>query len=86
VEGDVPVDSETFLVADFVNLKIKLAQSFEYAHRDRMYVYVFIECSYVYKYVCLYCVSKKKSRIEYTICTKSPYTQYNAANSLVMSR
>jgi hypothetical protein len=41
--GDgVPVDSETFLVTDFVNLKIKLAQFFEGAHKGRVYVYAFI--------------------------------------------
>jgi hypothetical protein len=42
VGGDVPVDSETLLVTDFVNFKIKSAQSFECAHRDRVYVRVFI--------------------------------------------
>jgi hypothetical protein len=52
VGGDVPVDSETLLVTDFVNLKIKPTQSFGGAHRG--------ECSYVYKYLCLYCVSKKR--------------------------
>jgi hypothetical protein len=45
VGGDVPVDSETLLVIDFVNLKIKLAQSFEGAHRDRVCVHVFIGVS-----------------------------------------
>jgi hypothetical protein len=34
--GDVPVDSETLLVTDFVNLKIKPTQSFEVAHKDMM--------------------------------------------------
>jgi hypothetical protein len=36
VGDDVPVDSETLLVTDFVNLKIKSAQSFRGAHRDRV--------------------------------------------------
>jgi hypothetical protein len=45
VGGDVPVDSEAFLVTDFVNLKIKSAQSYEGAHRDRMCVHVFIRVS-----------------------------------------
>jgi hypothetical protein len=31
--GDVPIDSEALLMTDFVNLKIKLAQSFGDAHR-----------------------------------------------------
>jgi hypothetical protein len=54
VGGDVSIDSETILMIDFMNLKIKSAQSFKgaytYVHRS--------ECSYVYKYLCLYCVSK----------------------------
>ncbi len=33
---DVPVDSETLLMTDFVNLKIKPTQSFEVAHKDMM--------------------------------------------------
>jgi hypothetical protein len=36
------VDSETILVTDFVNLNIKLTQSFEDFHRVRMYVHIFI--------------------------------------------
>jgi hypothetical protein len=42
VEDDVPVDSESFLMTDFVNLKIKLSQSFRYAHIDMIYIYIFI--------------------------------------------
>jgi hypothetical protein len=42
VGGDVPVDSEALLVTDFMNLKIKPAQSFRCAHRGRVCVYVFI--------------------------------------------
>jgi hypothetical protein len=45
VGGDVLVDSEAFLVTDFVNLKIKLAQSFRCAYRGRMCMRVFIEVS-----------------------------------------
>jgi hypothetical protein len=45
VGGDVPVDSETFLVTDFLNLKIKPAQSYEGAHRGRVCVHVFIGVS-----------------------------------------
>jgi hypothetical protein len=41
VGGDVPVDSETLLVIDFMNLKIKPAQSFRCAHRGRVCVRVF---------------------------------------------
>jgi hypothetical protein len=55
---DVPVDSETLLVIDFVNLKIKPAHSFRCAHRSMVCVHVFIwvRCLYVYKYMCLYCI------------------------------
>jgi hypothetical protein len=38
--GDVPVDSETLLVTDFMNLKIKSAQFFGGAHRDRLCVFI----------------------------------------------
>jgi hypothetical protein len=58
VGGDVPVNSDALLVTDFMNLKIKPAQSFEGAHRGKIYVCVFMcvhrgECSYVYEYLCL---------------------------------
>jgi hypothetical protein len=36
------IDSEALLVTDFVNLKIKPAQFFGCAHRDRVCVRVFI--------------------------------------------
>jgi hypothetical protein len=45
VGGDVPVDSEVLLVTDFVNLKIKPAQSFRSVHRVRVCVRVFIDVS-----------------------------------------
>jgi hypothetical protein len=44
---------------DFVNLKIKLAQSFKDAHRGRVYVHVG-ECSYFYEYVFILYFYKKK--------------------------
>jgi hypothetical protein len=40
-----PVDSETLLVTHFMNLKIKLTQSFEGAHKGRVCVHVFIGVS-----------------------------------------
>jgi hypothetical protein len=43
VRGDVPIDNKTLLVTDFVNLKIKPTQSFRGAHRDKLYIHVFIE-------------------------------------------
>jgi hypothetical protein len=42
---DVSVDNDTLLVTDFVNLKIKSAQSFGCAHRGRLCVCVFIGVS-----------------------------------------
>jgi hypothetical protein len=43
--SDVPVDSETFLVTDSVNLKIKPVQSFGYAYKGKVFVRVFIGMS-----------------------------------------
>jgi hypothetical protein len=56
---NVSVDSETLLVTDFVNLKIKSAQSFRCAHRDRLCVRVFVGVS-AREYLCLYCIFKKR--------------------------
>jgi hypothetical protein len=58
VGGDVPVDRETLLVADFVNLKIKPTQSFGCAHRNRVCMCVFIgvsdhTCISIYVYTVL---------------------------------
>jgi hypothetical protein len=39
---DVSVDSETLLVTNFVNLKIKLTQSFKSTHKDIVCMRVFI--------------------------------------------
>jgi hypothetical protein len=58
---DVPVDSETLLVTDFMNLKIKLAQSFEGAHRGKMCMRVFIEVNaHTRMSICVYTVFLKK--------------------------
>jgi hypothetical protein len=43
VGGDVPVNSKTFLVTDFVNLKVKSAQSFECVHRNIYVCTVFLK-------------------------------------------
>jgi hypothetical protein len=56
VKGDVLINSETFLMIDFMNLKIKPTQSFECTHKDRVYIRVFIGVSahiYIYEYLCL---------------------------------
>jgi hypothetical protein len=42
VRVDVLIDSETLLMTDFVNLKIKLVQSFGCAHKGKVCVHVFI--------------------------------------------
>jgi hypothetical protein len=43
VLAGVAVDSETLSLTDFVNLKIKLTQSFEGNHRGKICVCVFIK-------------------------------------------
>jgi hypothetical protein len=54
VGGNVLIDSETLLVIDFVNLKIKPAQSFGGDHRSTMCVHVFIEVSaHTYMSICV---------------------------------
>jgi hypothetical protein len=45
VGGAVFVDSQTFLVTDFVNLKIKSAQFFRGVHRGRVCMCMFIVVS-----------------------------------------
>jgi hypothetical protein len=68
VGGDVPVDSEMLLVINFVNLKIKLAQSFGGAHRGRVYVHVFIGVSArMHMSICVYPVFLQK-KIEKASC------------------
>jgi hypothetical protein len=55
VGGDVSVDSDALLVTDFVNFKIKSAQSFRVTHKGRMCVRIFIwmsalTCMSIYVY------------------------------------
>jgi hypothetical protein len=58
VGGDVSVDIEALLMTDFVNLKIKSVQSFRGDYKGRVCVCVNRdECSYMYDYLHLYCVS-----------------------------
>jgi hypothetical protein len=45
MEDDVLIDSEAFLVTDFVNLKIKPTHSFECVHIGKVCVRVFIGVS-----------------------------------------
>jgi hypothetical protein len=54
VGDDVPIDSEVLLVTDFVNIKIKSAQSFRNVHIDRMCIRVFIDmCAHIYMSICV---------------------------------
>jgi hypothetical protein len=45
VRGDVPIDSETLLLTDFMNLKIKPTQFFKDTHRGMMCMCMFIVVS-----------------------------------------
>jgi hypothetical protein len=45
VGDDVPINSDAFLVTDFVNIKIKLHQSFKCALRNRVCMRMFIGVS-----------------------------------------
>jgi hypothetical protein len=55
VKDDVPIDSETLLITNFVNLKIKLTLI------GIACVYVFrSECSHIYISICIYTVFLKK--------------------------
>jgi DNA-directed RNA polymerase subunit E'/Rpb7 len=53
VGGDVSVNSDTLLMTDFVNLKIKSAQSFGGTYRGRMCILMFI-CVSVHTYMNIY--------------------------------
>jgi hypothetical protein len=62
VGDDIFIDSETLLVIDFMNLKIKPAQSFRGAHRGRVCVHMFIGLSArtcMSIYVCTVFLKKK---------------------------
>jgi hypothetical protein len=75
---DVPINSETLLIIDFINLKIKLTQSFKVAYRDMMYVRVFIEVSvHTYISICVCTVFLKKENHE-TKITSTITLQPNA--------
>jgi hypothetical protein len=67
VRGDVPVNSEIFLVTDFISFKIKPIQSFKYDHKDRMCIYIFIRVSnHMYINIYIYTVLKKEVRLTTT--------------------
>jgi hypothetical protein len=65
-EDDVFVDSETLLVIDFVNIKIKSIQSFRCTYRDKIYIRIFIGVStytYINIYIYIMFVKKEASSI-----------------------
>jgi hypothetical protein len=62
VGGDIPIDSDAFLMTDFMNLKIKLTQSFKDAHRDRVCVRMFIGVS-THTCISIYVFQKNKGVI-----------------------
>jgi hypothetical protein len=69
VGGDVPINSETFLVTDFMNLKIKSAQSFKVDYRDMMCVRVLIEVStHTCMNIYVYTVFLKKIFYHFSSC------------------
>jgi hypothetical protein len=64
VGGDISIDSETFLLTDFINLKIKSIQSFEYAHKDKVCVFKGVGthiCKNIY--VCTVFLKKNQARV-----------------------
>jgi hypothetical protein len=69
VGDDIPINGETILVTDFINLKIKLDQSFRGAHRDSVCVHIFIVLSahtYMSIYVCTVFIKKTRTTIEFS--------------------
>jgi hypothetical protein len=61
-------------VTDFINLKIKLAQSFRGAHRDRMYVRIFIKvsthiCMNIYIYI-VFLIKKHRAELSDLACCR----------------
>jgi hypothetical protein len=63
VGADVLIDSETLLVTDFMNLKIKSAQSFGDIYRGRVCTRVFIGLSAQTCMSISVCISKKRVTI-----------------------
>jgi hypothetical protein len=88
VGGDVSVDSETFLVTDFVNLKIKPAQSYEGAHKGRVCIRVFIEVS-AYTcmsiYICTVFLKKKLAKGETWLRTRAGATKKSRRDTNLVS-
>jgi hypothetical protein len=72
VGDDVPVNSDAFLVTDFINLKIKAVQSFRDAHRDSVYVRVFIGVSaHMCMCICVCHIFLKKTQVKVIVVVLS---------------
>jgi hypothetical protein len=70
VGGDVPVNSNTILMIDFMNLKIKLTQSFRNAHKGKIYIHIFIRMNtHTYISIYIYIVFLKKYFILFSLDT-----------------
>jgi hypothetical protein len=66
VGGDVPVDSDALLMTDFVNLKIKSAQSFRCAYKSKVCVRMLIGMSaHIRISICVCTVFLKKRITQY---------------------
>jgi hypothetical protein len=86
VGDDVFIDSETLLVTDFVNLKIKPAQSFRGTHRDTIYVHIFIgvnvhTCMNIY--VCTIFLTKKIFQMDCWVSLR-PYSVKMTSSSFFL--
>jgi hypothetical protein len=63
-----PINNESFLVTDFVNLKIKLTQSFKNIYRGKSYVYIFIGIgSHIYLNIYIYTILIKQIMVGYMV-------------------
>jgi hypothetical protein len=72
------MDNDALLVTDFVNLKIKLAQSFRVTHRGKMCVYIFIRvdaytCMSIYIYT-MFKKDNKKKENTFFLCLEIRFT------------
>jgi hypothetical protein len=76
VGDDVSIDNKTFLVTDFVNLKIKSVQSFRNAHKNKVCVRVFIRvCVHICMniYVCTMLLKKEWWSSFLTLLSRTAY-------------
>jgi hypothetical protein len=66
VGDDIFINSETLLVTEFVNFKIKLTQSFEGIRRGRICICIFIGVSaHTYISICVYIMFLKNPKCKY---------------------